>query len=265
MPSWRIHNECGRKIGLPEEVVKFIDSHIDTIWGTHDLGLEMPTAPLENPLGIKSDLRVVLDNGINNLFDRLEEEGRLDEVHLDAVALHILLDSIDRRIKSLGTEDAEQKPKEFLYDSIEWIIEKLETQYNRYFLLSDSQGTIKTRINILIKHILSLVKNHERELIECIPSIVKENKEKGRNKVEYGKCTQLLSKLCKKYKVSSCFFSVNGESPLPPASALRRAWSLLEKGETVTIKSIDGKISITASTVEEFVENINKLLESVIQ
>jgi hypothetical protein len=53
---------------------------------------------------------------------------------------------------------------------------------------------------------------------------------------------------------------VGAGKPLPAVSAAAKAYSLLKRGEAATIKSIDGKIAVTASSPEELLEKLLQLL-----
>jgi hypothetical protein len=102
-------------VGLPEDVVAFVDELIDAgRCGAHDVGLEPPTVRLSEHL----DISAALEHGAQRLFECLRRLGRLDEVHLQAAALHFLLDSADRRLKSLGTWIAEADAERFLEDCV---------------------------------------------------------------------------------------------------------------------------------------------------
>jgi hypothetical protein len=47
---------------------------------------------------------------------------------------------------------------------------------------------------------------------------------------------------------------------LPAAPAAAKAYSLLKRGEAATIKSVDGKIAVTASSPEELLDKLLQLL-----
>ena len=68
----------------------------------------------------------------------------------------------------------------------------------------------------------------------------------------------LLSEVCRRRGIK-CLFYVNGKL-LPPASAARKASSLLERGEKVELVSIDGKTRITANNSEQFFTKIMEIL-----
>jgi hypothetical protein len=44
--------------------------------------------------------------------------------------------------------------------------------------------------------------------------------------------------------------------PLPAAPAAAKAYSMLKRGEAVTIKGVEGKISVAASSLEELLEKL---------
>ncbi|MCC6006038.1 MAG: hypothetical protein LM590_16995, partial [Thermofilum sp.] len=122
MPSWSTHRLCGILIGLPESVVVFVNELIDRgECGAHDIGLEMLTEKLSE----QPDISAALEHGAQRLFECLRRLGRLDEAHLQAAALHFLLDSADRRLKSLGTWIAEASAERFLEDCVNWVEDKL--------------------------------------------------------------------------------------------------------------------------------------------
>jgi hypothetical protein len=108
MPSHRIHELCGRLIGLPKDVVSFVDDLIDSgKCGVHDAGLEDVTTPHKFAEGF--EVKILLERGVEALFRCLASSGKIDEAHLKAVALHLLLDFIDREVKAWGTWIGENK------------------------------------------------------------------------------------------------------------------------------------------------------------
>ena len=63
----------------------------------------------------------------------MQRLGRLDEAHLQAAALHFLLDSADRRMESLGTWAAEADAERFLSECVDWVEDRLRRQALSYF------------------------------------------------------------------------------------------------------------------------------------
>jgi len=129
MPSHKVHRECGFSIGLPEDVVGFIDKLIDSSKrGEHDIGLEL----LKESISNEYNLEVALEHGVKALFECLKSLGRFDEVHLKAISLHFILDSVDRQMKVFGTW-CKENPEKFLQYCVKRMEERLITQLNKYF------------------------------------------------------------------------------------------------------------------------------------
>jgi hypothetical protein len=239
-------------VGLPEDVVAFVDELIDAgRCGAHDVGLEPPTVRLSEHL----DISAALEHGAQRLFECLRRLGRLDEAHLQAAALHFLLDSADRRLKSLGTWIAETSAERFLEDCVNWVEDKLRVQAYRYFI-GEGLGEAYT----LVSYMRLLLEKHRAALARCLHYVVLENRSVGVLRLGPGTLAQLLSELCRKHG-AKCLFYVGGCGKLLPAApAAAKAYSLLKRGETVIIKSIDGKIAVTASSPEELLEKLLQLL-----
>ena len=74
MPSHKVHRLCGALVGLPEDVVAFVDKLIDTgKCGAHDVGLEILTERLSEHL----DISAALEHGAWRLLKLARVEGRL--------------------------------------------------------------------------------------------------------------------------------------------------------------------------------------------
>jgi hypothetical protein len=220
MPSHKVHQRCGSLVGLPIDVVRYVDVLIDTgKCGKHDIGLEIYSEKLSEEL----NLEVALELGVRRLFECLGARGRLGEDYLVAAALHFLLDCVDRRMKSLGTLVFEGKAREALEDCVEWIDAKLRTQSYRYFF-----GEGLGEIDVLVGSMWRLLGEHGVVLERCVDNIVEENRSKQTPEIGSGTITRLLSEVCRKRGIK-CLFYVNGKL-LPPASAAKKALSLLERG-----------------------------------
>jgi hypothetical protein len=250
MPSHTVHQRCGSLVGLPIDVVRYVDVLIDTgKCGKHDIGLEIYTEKLSEEL----NLEAALELGVKRLFECLGARGRLGEDYLVAAALHFLLDCVDRRMKSLGTLVFEGKAREALEDCVEWIDAKLRTQSYRYFF-----GEGLGEIDVLVGSMRRLLDEHGGVLERCVDYIVEENRSKQTPEIGSGTIAGLLSMVCRRRGIK-CLFYVNGKL-LPSASAARKALSLLERSEKVELVSIDGKIRITANNSEEFFTKIMEIL-----
>jgi hypothetical protein len=254
MPSHRIHRECGVSIGLPEDVVSFIDKLIDSgRCGEHDIGLEL----LKGLISEEYDLGVVIKHGVKALFECLQELGRFDEVHLKAVALHFILDYVDRQMKVFGTW-CKENPEKFLQYCVKRMEEKWITQLNRYFFGSED---VKKQIDKLLQHTHTLVEKHKEDLKKCVIAIAEENEKiKGISPIGPATLTQLLSEVCNKLNAKGLFYINIRSKPLPLASAVTSAYSMLKKGEPVELASEDGKVKITAQSVNEFLEKLLQFL-----
>jgi len=248
MPSHEVHQRCGSMIGLPIDVVGYVDVLIDTgKCGKHDIGLEIYTEKLSEEL----NLEAAIELGVRRLFECLGAGGRLGEDYLLAAALHFLLDCVDRRMKSLGTLVFEGKAREALEDCVEWIDAKLRTQSYRYFF-----GEGLEEIDVLVGYMRRLLDERGDVLERCVDYIVEENRSKQTPEIGSGTIAGLLSEVCRRRGIK-CLFYVNGKL-LPSASAARKALSLLERGEKVELVNAEGKLRITSSCREE---SFNKIIE----
>jgi hypothetical protein len=96
-------------------------------------------------------------------------------------------------------------------------------------------------------------------LAQCLEHVVLERKRKGTLPLGPGTLAQLLFELCRR-RGAKCLFRVGKlGKPLPAAPAAAKAYSMLKRGEAVTIESVDGKVAVAASSLEELLE---KLLRS---
>jgi hypothetical protein len=236
---------------LPEDVVVFVDKLIDTgKCGAHDVGLEILTERLSEHL----DISAALEHGAWRLLECLRRLGRLDEAHLQAAALHLLLDSADRRMEALGTWTAEADAGKFLRECVDWVEDRLRRQALSYFF---GEGLGETRT--LVGYMRFLLEKHKAALAQCLEHIVLERKSKGTLQLGPGALAQLLSELCRR-RGAKCLFRVGKlGKPLPAAPAAAKVYSMLKGGGAVAVESVDGKISVAASSLEELLE---KLLRS---
>jgi hypothetical protein len=93
MPSHNIHKFCASLIGLPEDIASHVDIVIDS--GTcfvHDVGLE------DAVTFINEEACIVF--GVHAAIYCLYRDEKLGEDSLKALALHMLLDCIDRKSES---------------------------------------------------------------------------------------------------------------------------------------------------------------------
>jgi hypothetical protein len=174
MPSHEVHRLCGSSIGLPEDVLGFIDKLIDNEkkCGVHDIGLEVFSVVLSKQLNIS----VALEHGLPALTECLEYHGALDEVHLKAVALHFLLDCVDRVMPYFGTERAREEPEKLLQHCVEKLERDWKTQMYRYFYFNVNE--IEPYVEDMVKRIRSLVENYKGVLEECVGMIANEREMK---------------------------------------------------------------------------------------
>jgi hypothetical protein len=105
-----------------------------------------------------------------------------------------------------------------------------------------------------------LLEKHKAALARCLEHVVLERKRKGALPLGPGTLAWLLSELCRRRGAKYLFRVGKLGKPLPAASAAAKAYSLLKRGEAATLKSIDGKIVVTASSPEELLEKLLQLL-----
>jgi len=145
-------------------VVGFIDKLIDSSKrGEHDIGLEL----LKESISNEYNLEVALEHGVKALFECLKSLGRFDEVHLKAISLHFILDSVDRQMKVFGTW-CKENPEKFLQYCVKRMEERWITQLNKYFFGDEE---VKKHIDILQNHIHLLVENYKEDLKKCVVAI----------------------------------------------------------------------------------------------
>jgi hypothetical protein len=138
---------------------------------------------------------------------------------------------------------------------VNWVEDKQRVQAYRYFF-GEGLGEAYT----LVGYMCLLLEKHGAALARCLHYVVLENRSEGAPRLGPGTFAQLLSGLCRKHG-AKCLFHVGGcGKPLPAVSAAAKVYSLLKRGETVTIKSIDGKIAVTASSPEELLDKLLQLL-----
>jgi exonuclease VII large subunit len=136
--------------------------------------------------------------------------------------------------------------------------EKWITQLNRYFFGAEG---VRKCIDILLSHIYTLVKNHKEDLKKYVIAIAEENEMKGVPLIGQGTLMQLLSEVCNKLNAKGLFYINNNRSKSQPlAPAVNIVYSKLKKGEPVELASEDGKVKITAQSVNEFLEKILQFL-----
>jgi hypothetical protein len=174
-----------------------------------------------------------------------------------AVALHFLLDCVDREMPYFGTERAREEPEKILQYCVKKLEEKWKTQMYRYFYFNVNE--IETYIEDMVERVKFLVRNYKGILEKRVGEIANEKEMKAilggdERKLEsiqegYGSLIQMLTQLCRRRNIK-CVFYVNYK-PLPVATAAKKAQHLLEKGEEVTIMTPDRSIVITAKSLKE--------------
>jgi hypothetical protein len=190
MPSHRIHRLCRRLIGLPESVVSSVDSLIDGgKCGAHDAGLEDVTAPLR--LDGWLEVKILTERGVEALFRCLASSGRVDEAHLKAIALHFLLDIIDRGVKAWGTwiggdkEELIQRCVKRVEDRIKGLEGRsrgfvIRPPFPLVLSLSPTyHEDLSSFIDGLARHVHALVDVHRDVLERCVDLIVEEDGSRG--------------------------------------------------------------------------------------
>jgi len=96
MPLHHIHKFCASQLGIPEDVVNYVDDLVDSgRCYVHDIGLEDSVIVVDEGDG----QRIYIVLGIHGVLHCLYREGRVDDEYLKAFALHILLDCIDRKLR----------------------------------------------------------------------------------------------------------------------------------------------------------------------
>jgi len=214
VPSHRVHRLCGALVGLPEDVVAFVDKLIDSgECGAHDVGLEILTERLSEHL----DISAALEHGARRLLECLQGLGRLDEAHLQAAALHLLLDSADRRMVALGTWAAEADAERFLRECIDWVEDRLRRQALSYFF-GEGLGETYT----LAGYMRLLLEKHKGALVQCLEHVVLERKRKGTPPLGPGTLARLLTELCKRRGAKRLFPWGSSGNPCPQPSRRRK-------------------------------------------
>jgi len=185
----------------------------------------------------------------------------LDDEHLKAVALHLLLDCFDRAISYLGTWKSPDKER--LYSICCERIEKaikgpLYPLYANLFTgdLEPSEYAIK-----ILNHVYNFVNIHRSVLNKCVDLIKHEKVLKKVPEVNYGTFTDMLSDLCEKLNIKCLFYVDNSIKPLPVLAATKKVVSELRRGRSIALVSVDGSIRVEAKDLKEFTERLIQLLK----
>jgi len=122
--------------------------------------------------------------------------------------------------------------------------------------LSSFFGEGLSEARTLVDYMRLLLEKRKAALAQCLEHAVPERKSKDAFQLGPGAFARLLSELCRR-RGAKCLFRVEKlGKPLPAAPAAAKAYSMLGRGEAVTIECVDGKISVTASSLEELLEKL---------
>jgi hypothetical protein len=270
MPSHEVHRRCAILLGIRGSVAEFVDDLIDFRCKKHDVGLEhiIPENRHGSPFGLPPQIvfASILGGeqpirGVEALIQCLQDYGRLDDEHLKAVALHLLLDCFDRAISYLGTWKSSDK--ESLYSIC---CERIEKAIKGFLyplyanLFTENREPSEYAIKIL-NHVYNFVNIHRSVLNKCVDLIKHEKVLKKVPEVNYGTFTDMLSDLCEKLNIKCLFYVDNSIKPLPVLAATKKVVSELRRGKGVTLISADGSIRVEARTLKEFTDKLMRLLE----
>ena len=108
----------------------------------------------------------------------------------------------------------------------------------------------------LVGYMRLLLEEHKAAFAQCLEHVVLERRSKGTCRLGPGTLARLLSELCRR-RGAKCLFRVGKlGKPLPAAPAAAKAYSMLKRGEAVAIESVDGKVSVAASSLEELLKKL---------
>jgi hypothetical protein len=270
MPSHEVHRHCATLLGIRGSVAEFVNNLIDFKCKKHDVGLEHiipenrhgspfglpPQEVFASILGGKHPIR-----GVEALIRCLQDYGRLDDEHLKAVALHLLLDCFDRAIDYFGTWISFDKEKlcSACYERIEKAVKgPLYPIYTNLFAIGREPSECAIRV---LNYVYNFINFHRSVLNRCIDLIKHEKVLKKVPEVNYGTFTDMLSDLCKKLNIKCLFYVDNSIKPLKVLMATKKVVSELRRGRGVTLISADGSIRVEARTLKEFTDKLMQLLE----
>jgi len=119
MPSRDAHKFCASVFGLPSSVSLYVDNLIDSgNCFVHDIGLEDTVVISRDGEEAKPVL------GIHALLYCLYRDGRVGEEYLKAFIIHMLLDCVDRKMRSHLRKDA------IMHRVMQQCIELVENRFN---------------------------------------------------------------------------------------------------------------------------------------
>jgi hypothetical protein len=146
---------------------------------------------------------------------------------------------------------AEADAEGFLRECIDWVEDRLRRQALSYFF-GEGLGEAYT----LAGYMRLLLEEHKAALAQCLEHVVLERKRKGTPPLGPGALAWLLSELRGRRGAKRLFRVGRLGKPLPAAPAAAKAFSMLKRGEAVAIESVDGKVAVAASSLEERLERL---------
>jgi len=172
MPSHNIHKFCASLIGLPEDVASHVDIVIDS--GTcfvHDVGLE------DAVIFINEEACIVF--GVHAAIYCLYRDEKLDEDSLKALALHMLLDCIDRKSESFKSTSLDSG----------WALQRCLSFIENRVRVAMSSNTSSICIHYpLPKQLLDIYSLKLLKIIQSIATASRNALEKCVNMISEGKC-----------------------------------------------------------------------------
>jgi hypothetical protein len=100
---------------------------------------------------------------------------------------------------------------------------------------------------------MRLLERRKAALAQCLEHAVLERKSEDAFQLGPGAFARLLSELCRKRGAKRLFRVGKLRKPL---SAAAKAYSMLKRGEAATIESVNGKMAVPASSLEELLEKL---------
>jgi hypothetical protein len=270
MPSHEVHRRCAILLGIRGSVAEFVNNLIDFKCKKHDVGLEhiIPENRHGSPFGLPPQIvsASILGGkqpirGVEALIQCLQNYGVLDDEHLKAVALHLLLDCFDRTIGYFGTWISSKKERlcNICYKRMEKAVKgPLYPLYVNFFAIGREPSEYAIRI---LNYVYNFINFHRSVLNRCIDLIKHEKVLKKVPEVNYGTFTEMLSDLCRKLNIKCLFYVDNSIKPLRVLVATNKVVSELKRGRGVTLISVDGSIRVEARTLKEFTDKLMQLLE----